>query len=68
MKKPKRKSIKEILKKHPEWLPRNVTHESMLADGYEEAFRVKRDGEDEIWYRKSAPVAQHGQSDGLVNR
>jgi hypothetical protein len=53
-KKPKNKSIWNILKKHPEWLPRVVTHEDMLADGYVESFRIKRDGfeKDEIWYRK----------------
>ena len=55
MRKPKskKKSIKKLLKNHPEWLPSLVTHESMLAKGYVEAFRVKRDGfeKDEIWYR-----------------
>ena len=54
-KKKKNKSIKKILKEHPEWLPKVMTHESMLADGYVESFRVKRDGfqKDEIWYRRA---------------
>ena len=54
-KKKKNKSIKKILKEHPEWLPKVMTHESMLADGYIESFRVKStDGysQDEIWYKR----------------
>jgi hypothetical protein len=59
MKKHNSKKLKRLLKKHPDWMPKKVTHESMLEDGYVESFRIKSSHpyvKDEIWYRRPVGV------------